>query len=73
MSIRSSAGKRGAMEVRKAMWALSVGVVVGRSLRKRRSLPVGGGVLGCGFGFGLVCGGRGHLGEGEEVSGEREG
>lgn len=42
MSMRSSAGKRGAMEVWKAMWAVRVGVVVGRSLRKRRSLPVGG-------------------------------
>ena len=41
MSMRSSAGKRGAMEVRKAIWASSVGVVVGRSLRKRRSLPGG--------------------------------
>ena len=42
MSMRSSGGKRGAMDSRKAVWAVSVGVVVGRSLRKRRSLPVGG-------------------------------
>ena len=41
MSMRSSGGKRGAMEVRKAVCAVRVGVVVGRSFRKRRSLPAG--------------------------------
>lgn len=51
MSMRSSAGKRDAMEVRKAMCASSVGVVVGRSLRKRRSLPAGGGDISWWFGL----------------------
>jgi hypothetical protein len=46
MSMRFSGGKRGAMDLRKAVRAMRVGVVVGRSLRKRRSLPLGGG-LGC--------------------------
>lgn len=59
MSMRSSGEKSGATLRRKLLWAIRVGVVVGRSFRKRRSLPGG------------ICQNRRLLDEMQEMYGVR--